>query len=166
MIFGKCEVTTSNLTKEAGYFKISPEIDMKYYYVAAEQYGNRIAEEGIQCDESGVITVITLKDTFLMDKFVLDVYTCEVLGLEEYSLFEISLKGIAGELLDSNIDNLFSEFFQVLTQPFISPGFLKRITTYRYEGMGLDIGLHIVENKEKFDDEYKKKILGYYHEIE
>lgn len=139
---------------------------MKYYYVVAEQSGNRTAEEGIQCDERGVITLITLKDTFLMDKFVLDVYAWEILGVEVYSLFEISLKGIGGEILDSDIDNLFSEFFKVLSQPFISPGFLKRITTDRYEGMGLDVGLHIVENKEKFDDEYKKKILGYYHEIE
>jgi len=32
--------------------------------------------------------------------------------------------------------------------------------------MGLDVGIHLVENKEKFDDEYKKKILSYYREID
>lgn len=139
---------------------------MKYYYVVAEHHGNKVAEEGIKCDERGIIDIIALKDTFLMDKFVLDVYAYEVLGLEEYSLFEVSIKGIVGQLIASDIDNLFSGFFKVLIQPFISSKHLKRITTDRYEGMGLDVGLHIVENKEKFNDEYKKKILSYYHEID
>jgi hypothetical protein len=101
-----------------------------------------------------------------MDKFVLDVYANEIMGLEEYSYFEILFNGISGQLIDSISDNLFAEFFQILIQPLIKPEFLKRPTTDRYEGMGLDVGIHLVENKEKFDDDYKKKILSYYHEID
>lgn len=139
---------------------------MKYYYIAKAEEGNRIAETGIKAGEKGIINIIVLKDTFLMDKFVLDVYAYEVMGLEEYNYFEIMAKGISGQIIDSEIDNLFTEFFKLLVQPFIAAVDLKRITTDRYEGMGLDIGIHLVENKEKFDDDYKKKILGYYHEIE
>jgi len=139
---------------------------MKYYYVAAVSEGNRIAEEGIKADEKGVIKIIVLKDTFIMDKFVLDVYATEIMGVDEYNYFEIVPKGISGQIIESISDNLFAEFFHLLIQPFVEPKHLKRATTARYEGMGLDVGIHLVENKEKFDDEYKKKILSYYHEID
>jgi hypothetical protein len=139
---------------------------MKYYYVAPVNESNRVAEEGIRADGKGVIRIIVLKDSFIMDKFVLDVYANEIMGLEEYSYFEILFNGISGQLIDSISDNLFAEFFQILIQPLIKPEFLKRPTTDRYEGMGLDVGIHLVENKEKFDDDYKKKILSYYHEID
>jgi hypothetical protein len=103
-----------------------------------------------------------VKDTFQMYKFVLDVYAYEVLGLDEYCLFEIALPAISGQVVENDIDNLFVDFFKILIQPAVEPQYLKRITTNRYEGMSLDVGIHFVENKEKFTTAYKKKILSYY----
>lgn len=138
---------------------------MKYYYIVAEQQSNQVAEEGIKCDKNGMIDLVALKDTFLMDKFVLDVYAYEVLGLEEYCLFEIALSAISGQVVENDINNLFVDFFKILIQPAVEPEHLKRITTDRYEGMGLDVGIHLVENKEKFTSAYKKKVLSYYREL-
>ncbi len=134
---------------------------MKYYYVASEKEGKKIKEKGIVADDRGAISIIALKDSFLMDKFVIDVYAYEVLGVEEFYYFEIAQDGISGHIIDSDIDNSFSVFFKLLLQPFIHSSKIKFITTDRYDGMGLDVGVHLVENKDKFDDEYKQKILGY-----
>ncbi len=138
---------------------------MKYYYIVPEQQSNRIAEEGIKCDKRGLIDLVAVKDTFLLYKFVLDVYACEVLGLEEYCLFEIALPAISGQVVENDTDNLLVDFFKILIQPAIEPEHLKRISTDRYEGMGLDVGIHLVESKEKFTKAYKKKVLSYYREL-
>ena len=139
---------------------------MKYFYAAPVHEGNTISEEGIKSDDRGVIELIALKEGFLMQKFVFDVYSSEVIGSDEYSLFEISPEGIVGQITKTDKENFLADFFIVVMQPFIETVHLKRLTTDRYEGMGLDIGIHLVENKEKFTDDYKQKILGSYQALD
>ena len=138
---------------------------MKIFYCAHAEKVGKIAQDGIMADEDGTIPVIVVDKMFLMSKFVVDSYAFEILGIEEYCYFEISPKGISGKIIDTSISDMFSPFYKLLKQHSIQKQFLTPQMTDRYESMGLGTGIFLVENKDKFNETYKKKILEYAEEL-
>ena len=139
---------------------------MKFYHIAPEARLNTIYNSGIRADDKGEIPIIVLKDDFLLKKFLFDVYAHEVMGLDVYCLFEINQQGVDGPLFEANINSIFSDSFKISKQPHI---LRKHIKPYKseesYEGMGLIEGMFPVENKDKFTDQYKRKVLEYLKEV-
>ncbi len=139
---------------------------MKYYYAAPETEANNIYNKGITANTRAEIPIIALKDDFLLKKFIFDLYAHEVLGVDIYCLFEIQAEGVNGPLFDTSIKNIFSETFKVVKQPRIDRQYIIPFETEEnYEGMGLIEGVFPVENKDKFTDEYKRKVLEYLKEL-
>ncbi len=135
---------------------------MRYFYLAAEKDLNSIYNNGITADNKGEIKIIVLKDDFLMDKTIFDMYAYEVLGLDIYCLFQILESGIRSEILDSNINHLFSDSFKVIKQETIEEKYIAPYESdVNYEGMGLVEGVLPVENPTKFTPSFKQKILEY-----
>jgi hypothetical protein len=142
------------------------EVIMKFYHVAPEAQVEKIYGSGIQANEKGEIPIIALKDDFLLKKFIFDLYAHEVLRLDVYCLFEITQEGVEGSLFEADINNIFSDSFKISKQPHIERKYLKPFKTDEsYEGMGLIEGVFPVENKDKFTDKYKRKVLEYLKEI-
>lgn len=140
---------------------------MRYFYLAPEEALNSIYSDGIKADENGEIRIITLKDDFLMDKFVFDVYAYEVLNLDVYCLFQVLDIGIRGKISGGGIDHIFSDTFKILEQDTIEKKYIAPYSSEaKYEGMGLEVGVFPVENKEKFTPEYKQKILEYLNALD
>ena len=138
---------------------------MRFFYCAHSEKVGKITQDGIMADENGTIPVIIVDKMFLMHQFVIDSYAYEILGIEEYCYFEISPKGISGEISDTSISDVFAPFYKSLKQRSIQKQFLTPQMTDRYESMGLGIGIFLVENKDKFNETYKKKILEYAEEL-
>lgn len=139
---------------------------MKYYYVAPESEIEMLFTSGITAKGKPEITIIALNDNFLMTKYILDVYAYEVLGVDVYCAFEIMKEGVDTALFNSPIKNTFSEVFKVIYQGHIKKQFLRTIKTdHSYEGMGFIEGVFPVENRDRFTDEYKNKILEYIREL-
>lgn len=139
---------------------------MKYFYIAPEKQQNDIFQKGIHANESGNITLVVLKDDFLMKKFVFDMYAYEELKLDVYCLFEIAEEGVEGPLFDSQINSLFSDSYKNSKQIHIQPQYLSNYKTdENYQGMGLEKGVFPVEYKDKFTDTYKRKVLEYLEEV-
>lgn len=139
---------------------------MKFYHVAPETQVEKIYGSGIQANEKGEIPIIALKDDFLLNKFIFDLYAHEILGVDVYCLFEIIQEGLEGALSDSDIDNIFSDCFKVSGQQSIDRNHLRPFKTDEsYAGMGLIEGVFPVENKDKFTDNYKQKVLEYLKEV-
>ena len=133
---------------------------MKFYHAALEKELNKIS------NDRGEIPLIVLVDEFMLKKFIFDLYAHEILGVDVYCLFEIKPQGIAGPLLNANIDSIFSSLFKVTQQAHIAR---KLIIPYQteesYQGMGLIEGMFPVENKDKFTGEYKQKVLDYLNQV-
>lgn len=139
---------------------------MKFYHVAPEAQVEKIFRSGILANEKGEIPVIALKDDFLLKKFIFDLYAHEVLKVDIYCIFEITPEGFAGPLLQSNIKSIFSDSFKNAAQPHIErKALIPFKTDDSYEGMGLIEGVYPVENKDKFTEEYKQKVLEYLKEV-
>ncbi|UCH95576.1 MAG: hypothetical protein JSV88_01680 [Candidatus Aminicenantes bacterium] len=139
---------------------------MKFYHAAPEANIEKIFASGIRANQKGEIPIIVLKDDFLLKKFIFDVYAHEVLGLDVYCLFEIKEEGIRGPLFEANINSIFSDSFKISKQPQIERKHLMPFKTDEsYEGMGLIDGVFPVENKDKFTDQYKRKVLEYLKEV-
>ncbi len=140
---------------------------MRYFHLAPEKDLTSIYNNGITADNKGEIKIIALREDFLMDKFIFDIYAYEVLGLDIYCLFQILSDGINSEILDSQINHLFSDYFKILKQNTIKKRY---ITPYqsdiKYEGMGLVEGVFPVESQEKFTPDNKQKILEYLKALE
>lgn len=135
---------------------------MRYFYLASEGELNGIFHHGVEAKEKSEITIIALRDDFLMDKFVFDVFAHDILGLDVYCLFQISSSGICGEIIDSEINHIFSDSFKILKQDSISRQHMEPYkSSVDYTGMGLMAGDFPVENKDKFTPGYKKKVLEY-----
>lgn len=142
------------------------EVIMKFYHVAPEAQVEKIYGSGIRTNEKGEIPIIALKDDFLLKKFIFDVYAHEVLELDIYCLFEIRQEGIEGPLLEANINSIFSDSFKIAKQPHIERKYLMPFKTDEsYAGMGLIEGVFPVENKDKFTEKYKRKVLEYLKEV-
>jgi hypothetical protein len=142
------------------------EVDMKFYHAAPEKELHKIYNDGIHANERGEIPLIVLADEFMLKKFIFDLYAHEILGVEVYCLFEINPQGIAGPLSNANIDNIFSRLFKVSHQPHITrKDILPYQTEENYQGMGLIEGMFPVENKDKFTEEYKQKVLEYLNQV-
>ena len=139
---------------------------MKFYHIAPESQLNAIYNKGILADDKGEIPIIVLKDDFLLRKFIFDIYAHEVLGLEVYCLFEIKEQCVEGPLYDANINSIFAGSFKVSKQARIERACIEPYKSGEsYEGMGLIEGMFPVENKDKFTDEYKRKVLEYLKEV-
>jgi len=139
---------------------------MKFYHIAPEDQLSSIYNQGILADSKGEITIIVLKEDFLLKKFIFDVYAHEELGLEVYCLFEIKEQGIEGPLYSVEINSIFSDSFKISKQEKIEREFIVPFKSdENYEGMGLIDGMYPVENKDKFTDEYKRKVLEYLKEV-
>jgi hypothetical protein len=88
------------------------------------------------------------------------------LKVDIYCIFEITPEGFSGPLVQSNIDSIFSDSFKIVKQPQIQrPDLIPFKTDDSYEGMGLIEGVYPVENKDKFTEEYKQKVLEYLKEV-
>lgn len=149
-----------DINKAAGF--PAKEVHVRYFYLAPEEELSSIFSDGITADENGEIKIILLKDDFLMDKFIFDLYAYEVLDMEIYCLFQVLYSGIAGEIMDSDIDHMFAKSFKILKQEKIDRQFIAPYKSETgYEGMGLEEGVFPVENKDKFTPQYKQKILEY-----
>ncbi len=133
---------------------------MRYFYCAKAEYVNEISQKGISSDEN-TIPIIIVDERFLMYQFVIDSYAFEILETDEFCFFEISAEAITGNIVDMQTDNLFAPFFKLLKQPNIEKQFLSPQITDRYDSMGFDIGVFLVENKQNFNEAYKRKILEY-----
>jgi len=139
---------------------------MKFYHVAPETQVEKIYGSGIQANEKGEIPIIELKDDFLLKKFIFDLYAHEVLNVDIYCILEITPEGLAGPLIESNINSIFSDSFKISQQPYIERQYLVPFKTDEsYEGMGLIEGVFPVENKDKFTEKYKRKVLEYLKEV-
>ena len=137
---------------------------MIFYHAAPEKELNKIYNDGIHANDRGEIPLIVLKDEFMLKKFLFDLYAHEILGVDVYCLFEIKPQGIEGPL--SNIDNIFADSFKVSHQPHIPRKFIKPYQSDEsYQGMGLIEGMFPVENKDKFTEEYKQKVLEYLNQV-
>lgn len=135
---------------------------MKYYYVAPDAEVDRIFNSGIDMRGTPKIPIIVLHDSFLMTKYIMDVYAHDILETDVYCAFEIDMKGIETPLFESEIQHIFKDVFKVVLQEQIARKHLKPFKTdTSYEGMGLIDGVFPVENREKFDDAYKQKVLEY-----
>jgi hypothetical protein len=142
------------------------EVIMKFYHVAPEAQVEKIYRNGIQANEKGEIPIITLKEDFLLKKFIFDLYAHEVLRVDIYCIFEITQEGFAGPLFESNINSMFSDSFKISKQPHIErKSIIPFKTDESYAGMGLIEGVFPVENKDKFTDKYKQKVLEYLKEV-
>lgn len=142
------------------------EVTMKFYHLAPEAQVEKIYGSGIQADEKGEIPVIALKDDFLLKKFIFDLYAHEVLNVDIYCVFEITPGGFASSLIESNINSIFCDSFKIAKQPHIErKDLIPFKTDDSYEGMGLIEGVFPVENKDKFTEEYKRKVLEYLKEV-
>ncbi len=139
---------------------------MKYYYIAPETEIDTLFSTGVIAKGKPEITIIALNDNFLMSKFIFDVYAYEILGVDVYCAFEIMKEGLETALFNSPIHNTFAEVYKVIYQPHIDKKFLKTIKSdHTYEGMGFIEGVFPVENRDRFTDEYKNKILEYIREL-
>jgi hypothetical protein len=139
---------------------------MKFYHVAKEKELSNIFSKGIPSDEKGEIILIVLKDDFMMKKFILDVYAHEELRLDTYCAFEVLEQGVEGPLFNSGINSIFADSFKVSRQQRIDSKYLKLFKSGEsYGGMGLMEGMFPVEHKDKFTDEYKKKVLEYLKQV-
>jgi hypothetical protein len=139
---------------------------MKFYHVAPEAQVEKIYGSGIQANKKGEIPIIALKDDFLLKKFIFDVYAHEVLRVDIYCLIEITGEGFEGPLFEANINNIFSDSLKISKQPHIESRYLKPFKTDEsYAGMGLIEGVFPVENKDKFTEKYKRKVLEYLNEV-
>lgn len=139
---------------------------MKLYYVAPEKDVDRIYNSGVDMRGNPKIPIIALHDSFLMTKYILDVYANDVLEVDVYCAFEIDKNGIETPLFESQLQHVFNDVFKVILQEQIERKYLKPYKTdTSYEGMGFIDGVFPVENREKFDDAYKQKILEYIKEI-
>jgi len=139
---------------------------MKFYYLAPEAMQSAIFSKGIQAAADNQITLMVLKDDFIMTKFLFDVYAYEELGVDTYCAFEISPEGMQGPLSESDSKSIFSQALKKTNQTFIDKKYLKPyITDENYQGMGLVAGVLPIENKEKFTEEYKQKVLDYLKEL-
>ncbi len=142
------------------------EVIMKFYHVAPEAQVEKIFGGGIQANKQGEIPVIALKDDFLLKKFIFDLYAHEVLKVDIYCIFEITPGGFEGPLFESHIKSIFSDSFKISRQPYIERQYLIPFKTDEsYAGMGLIEGVFPVENKDKFTEEYKRKVLEYLKEV-
>jgi hypothetical protein len=134
--------------------------------VASEDTVSSIFHEGIYANEKNQIILIALKDDFIMKKFVLDVYAHEELGTDTYCAFEVSEQALEGPLFEAGINSIFSDSFRICMQPHIERKHIQPFKTEdSYHGMGLIEGVFPVENKDKFTDQYKRKVLDYLKEI-
>ncbi len=133
---------------------------MRYFYCAKAEYVNIISQQGISSNEKA-IPIIVVDERFLMYQFVIDSFAFEILETDEFCFFEISAEAITGNIVDLQTDNLFAPFFKLLKQSNIGKNFLTPQVTDRYDSMGFDIGVFLVENKQNFNDTYKRKILEY-----
>ena len=139
---------------------------MKFYHVAPEAQVEKIYRNGIQANEKGEIDIIALKEDFLLKKFIFDLYAHEVLRVDIYCIFEITPEGFDDPLIESNINSIFSDSFKISKQPHIErKALIPFKTDDSYEGMGLIEGVYPVENKDKFTEEYKQKVLEYLKEV-
>ena len=139
---------------------------MKFYHVAPEAQVEKIYGSGIQANEKGEIPIIALKDDFLLKKFIFDLYAHEVLKVDIYCIFEVIAEGFTGPLIESDISSIFSDSFKISQQPYIERKYLIPFKTDEsYEGMGLIEGVYPVENKDKFTEKYKRKVLEYLKEV-
>jgi len=135
---------------------------MKFYHIAKESDLSNIFSKGIYPNEKGEIFLIVLNDDFIMKKFIFDVYAHEYLDVNEYCAFEVSESGVEGPLFDTGINSIFSDSFRASKQQKIERKHLKLFKTEEnYEGMGLIEGVFPVEHKDKFTDEYKRKVFEY-----
>jgi len=133
---------------------------LRYFYCAKAEYVNIISQQGISSNEKA-IPIIVVDERFLMYQFVIDSFAFEILETDEFCFFEISAEAITGNIVDLQTDNLFAPFFKLLKQSNIGKNFLTPQVTDRYDSMGFDIGVFLVENKQNFNDTYKRKILEY-----
>jgi hypothetical protein len=134
---------------------------LRFFYCSNSDKVNEISQNGINADDNGSITVIMLDERFLMYQFVVDSYAYEILGIKEYCFFEIDQRGVKGKIDQLKTDDIFAPFYKTVKQDYIEKEYLIPQITDRYESMGLDIGVFLVENKHNFNDKYKKKILEY-----
>jgi len=122
---------------------------------------NEISQNGIVANKQGFIPLIMLDERFLMYQFVVDSYAFEILGFNEYCFFEIDQKGVKGKISKMDTNDIFAPFYKIVKQEFIGKEYLTPQITDRYESMGFDIGVFLVENKHNFNEKYKKKVLEY-----
>jgi hypothetical protein len=140
---------------------------MKYYHVAEESAVQNIYSKGITPDTANKIILIVLSDSFIMKKFLFDVYAHEVLKTDTYCAFEIDSAGVTGPLSETEINSIFADSFKSCKIPFIERKYVKPFKSEEsYEGMGLMEGVFPVENKDKFTDSYKRKVLEYLKEVD
>ncbi len=134
---------------------------MKFFYCSEAAKVNEISQNGITAGDDRTIPIIALDERFLMYQFVVDAYAYEVLEIEEFCFFEISPKGIVGEIGNLKTNDIFAPFYKMLKQNSIDKEHLTPQVTDRYESMGFGTGVFLVENKQNFSDSYKRKILEY-----
>lgn len=135
---------------------------MRYYYLAPENQLRTIYSRGVSASADGYIRIIVLEDSFLMDKYLFDVIAWEIMNLDVYCLFQISEQGIEGRLEPEVSSHLFAPVLFKLIQGCIDSKFVSPYpSNTSYEGMGLETGVFPIENKDKFTDEFKQKILDY-----
>lgn len=140
-----------------------------YYHVSNIKNVDSILEKGLLADEEGNIFLFINK---LIDepgiarnkqgklcigikrRSVANTIALNQLGLKEYALFEISAKGIDGELINDDVEELASVFHRVAKQPQIKPEFIKLCGVFK-----VFMGELIDEWRELTEEEAQK--LGY-----
>lgn len=137
---------------------------MRFFYCSSSDKVNEISQNGVNSNEDGFIPIIMLDEKFLMYQFVVDSYAFEMLGFKEYCFFEIDQRGIIGKINQLDTEDIFAPFYKIVKQDFIEKEYLIPQITDRYDSMGFDIGVFLVENKHNFNDKYKKKVLEYAEE--
>lgn len=135
---------------------------MRYFYMAPESELRTLYSKGIFAAPNGEIPIIVLPNDFIMDKLLFDLIAWEVKKIDVYCLFQVLQEGMHGEITDGPPGHPFAGTMKILKQKFVQSDFLAPFATdVSYEGMGLEVGVFPVENKEKFTPEFKQKILEY-----
>jgi hypothetical protein len=135
---------------------------MKFFYVAPDTEVDAIYSSGVSARGRPEIPIIALSETFLMTKYIFDVYAHEVLNVDIYCAFEVLEEGLETAPVDSPVNHFFKDVFKMINQQHIERKFLKPFKSDQtYEGMGLIDGVFPVENRDKFTNHYKKKVLEY-----
>jgi len=85
---------------------------MKFYHVAPEKEAVDIINKGIYPNDKGEITIIVLKDNFLMNKYIFDVYAWEVLKVDIYCALRSSSRESKGTFLPAVSPVYYRQFIK------------------------------------------------------
>jgi L-rhamnose mutarotase len=119
---------------------------MKYYHITPIKNKVSIIANGLRSNENQIFLYTEL----VITKFI----AANQLGISEYSIFEISKKGVSGNIRKDNVADFGSVFQYIIEQDQIEPKYLKHLE---------DVSENILDMINQ-TEEIKFRMLGYSEE--